>query len=57
MPSSSILLIDYHALFRSSAALMLEMRLPRTTVSEASRIEEALAQACRPPISSCSICK
>ncbi|QHE99486.1 DNA-binding response regulator [Pseudomonas syringae pv. maculicola str. ES4326] len=57
MPSSSILLINYHALFRSSVALMLEMRLPRTTVSEASRIEEALAQACRPPISSCSICK
>ncbi|WP_010207045.1 response regulator transcription factor, partial [Pseudomonas syringae group genomosp. 3] len=49
MPSSSILLIDDHALFRSSVALMLEMRLPRTTVSEASRIEQALAQALPAP--------
>ncbi|EGH05574.1 DNA-binding response regulator CorR, partial [Pseudomonas amygdali pv. aesculi str. 0893_23] len=49
MPSSSILLIDDHALFRSSVALMLEMRLPRTTVSEASRIERRLLRRCRHP--------
>ncbi|MBB4132036.1 MULTISPECIES: response regulator transcription factor [unclassified Xanthomonas] len=44
MPNASILLIDDHALFRSSVALMLEMRLAQMTVSEASTIEEALAQ-------------
>ncbi|KTT43830.1 LuxR family transcriptional regulator [Pseudomonas oryzihabitans] len=49
MSNSSILLIDDHALFRSSVALMLEMRLPRTTVSEASTIAEALAQALPTP--------
>ncbi len=50
MPSSSILLIDDHVLFRSSVALMLEIRLPvGTTVSEASRIEQALAQALPAP--------
>jgi len=49
MPSSSILLIDDHALFRSSVALMLEMRLPQTTVSEASTLDEALTQESPPP--------
>lgn len=33
MPSSSISLIDEHALLCSKVALMLEMRLPRMTVS------------------------
>ncbi|RMN35126.1 DNA-binding response regulator CorR [Pseudomonas coronafaciens pv. porri] len=44
------MLIDDHVLFRSSVALMLEIRLPvGTTVSEASRIEQALAQALPAP--------
>ncbi|MFD2404613.1 LuxR C-terminal-related transcriptional regulator [Azorhizophilus paspali] len=36
-------------MFRSSVALMLEMRLPQTTVSEASTLDEALTQESPPP--------
>ncbi|EFW77588.1 Response regulator CorP [Pseudomonas savastanoi pv. glycinea] len=44
IPSSSILLTDVHALFRSSMVLMLEMRLPQKTVSEASTLDDVLTQ-------------
>lgn len=43
MPKPSILLIDDHALFRSGLALLLETRLPATTVIEVGAVDEALA--------------
>ncbi|RMM83605.1 Response regulator CorP [Pseudomonas syringae pv. maculicola] len=38
------MLTDVHALFRSSMVLMLEMRLPQKTVSEASTLDDVLTQ-------------